>query len=446
MNPVYNLNENIAVCEGTSVTYPDGFTEIVNNNTAHTSALTTVSGCDSIIVTNVAVNPSFSSNEAISACQGSTVMYPDGFAEVISSNTIHTSLLSSVNGCDSVILTNVTMTPVYNSVQNLDVCSGSTYVYPDGTVSTNITSNESHTSVLSSIGGCDSTIVTNLNITTSLNYSENIALCSGEDYTYPDGTVSVNITTNESHVSSLVSVNGCDSIITTSISVNPIPVLTVNSETICSGESADLLANPSLAGGTYFWNPGGASSQTISVSPGTTANYSVVYTLNGCESNSAISTVTVLAMPDVSLSTTINNVITVAESGANYQWLDCNNGNTPIAGANAQNYTATANGSYAAEVELNGCTDTSSCEIISTVGLEDVSKSKRIQIYPNPVSKTLHIDGINIAGLNYKIIDVTGKVLTSGSLGKISEIDVSNLTTGVYFIAINDKNYRFVKM
>jgi gliding motility-associated-like protein len=53
VNPVYNMNENVDACEGAIYTYPDGSTATITANTSYTSNLITEPGCDSIIVTNV---------------------------------------------------------------------------------------------------------------------------------------------------------------------------------------------------------------------------------------------------------------------------------------------------------------------------------------------------------------------------------------------------------
>ncbi len=39
--------------------------------------------------------------------------------------------------------------------------------------------------------------------------------------------------------------------------VNPLPTVTVNSQTICVGDSATLTATASAANPAYFWSPGG---------------------------------------------------------------------------------------------------------------------------------------------------------------------------------------------
>lgn len=93
----------------------------------------------------------------------------------------------------------------------------------------------------------------------------------------------------------------CNANSTTTIVVNPIPTVTFNSPTICSGQSTTLTATPSATGGTYTWTPSGTgSTQTVTVSPTTTTNYTLVYTLNGCVSSAATGTVTVSPFPPFS--------------------------------------------------------------------------------------------------------------------------------------------------
>jgi gliding motility-associated-like protein len=81
---------------------------------------------------------------------------------------------------------------------------------------------------------------------------------------------------------------------TLEVIINPNPTIVINeSPEICQGQSATLTASPSASGGTFLWTPGSNSSNTITVSPNATTVYAVVYTLNGCVSAPANSTVTV---------------------------------------------------------------------------------------------------------------------------------------------------------
>ncbi len=265
MNPLYNLTENINACENSTVVYPDGTSETVTTNASHTSNLTTLSGCDSIIVTNVTVNPLYNITENISVCANTLVTYPDGTSETITASTSHTSNLTSVSGCDSIVVTNVALNPSYNTVESISLCSGSNFTYPDGVSSVNIAANESHVSSLVTVAGCDSIITTNITITSTIAISQNVSVCSGDSYTYPDGTVSVNITTGESHTSSFTTTTGCDSLVTVNVSVNPIYNVT-EVISVCEGSTV-----------TY---PDGAS-ETITVNTSHTSNLT---TVAGCDS------------------------------------------------------------------------------------------------------------------------------------------------------------------
>ena len=286
----YNLNESISVCGQTAYTYPDGFSETITANTSHTSNLITSAGCDSIIVTNITMNPIYSLSENVNACEGFTYSYPDGTSEVITVNTSHTSNLTSVSGCDSTITTNVTMDLNYNTTQDVDVCSGSTYVYPDGTVSTNILIDETYTSLINTIAGCDSLIVTNLTIVSTINTTQNTSICSGDNYTYPDGVSSSNILVDESHISNLISANGCDSIITSNITVNPMPdITTVESNNIITANQSSAL---------YTWLDCDNNNAIItgetnqSFAPSIDGNYAVEINLNGCIDTSICTLIT----------------------------------------------------------------------------------------------------------------------------------------------------------
>lgn len=446
MTTPYNLSENISVCENTSVTYPDGTSETITGNTSHTSNLISSVGCDSTIVTTVTMNQSYNLTENVNTCENTTITYPDGTTEVITSNTTHTSSLVSTTGCDSTVVTSVTMNQNYTTTQNEEICSGSSYTYPDGTVHTNITLNESHTSALNTAFGCDSVITTNLSVVSSINTTDNVSVCSGDNYAYPDGTVSNNISVGETHTSNLISVYGCDSIITTNISVNPLPTLTSTSGTICDGESITLSATASLGGGSYLWSPGGETTQTITVSPASSSNYTVTYTTGGCESNMSTSSVTVNPMPNNGV-TQSNNVITATETGAIYQWIDCNDNNSHITGETSQSYTPSTNGNYAVIIDLGGCSDTSACTLISTIGFNELA-GQDIQLFPNPVVDDIYIKGLNGESYDFEITDAQGKLIMSNEGSTTDQIHVSQLAKGVYLLKLNDGNsgiYRFVK-
>lgn len=113
---------------------------------------------------DVVVNPNYSASVNETICIGTTYTYPDGMSELISANTTHTSSLLSMEGCDSIIVSNITAVSGFTSNENISVCAGADFTYPDGTLAQNLSADESHVSSLLSSGGCDSLVTTNLSV------------------------------------------------------------------------------------------------------------------------------------------------------------------------------------------------------------------------------------------------------------------------------------------
>ena len=113
------------------------------------------------------------------------------------------------------------------------------------------------------------------------------------------------------------------------VTVYPIPTISINTPAaICEGQSTSLTATVAPAGGTFLWTPGNLTTQTINITPASTTNYNVQYTLNGC-SNSANRNVTVNPLPSVSINTTSSSIcagkttkLTASspDAGGTYSW------------------------------------------------------------------------------------------------------------------------------
>ena len=134
---------------------------------------------------------------------------------------------------------------------------------------------------------------------------------------------------------------------------------------------------------------------------------------------------------------TVNNTISnttptlmADATGATYQWLDCINNYAPILGETNQSFTATSNGSYAVEVTQNGCVDTSACEQVNNVGINEINSS--ITLHPNPTNGIVELQGIN-GSFKVDVYDYAGKYLQSTSR---STIDLSDFTSGIYLLKV----------
>lgn len=134
---------------------------------------------------------------------------------------------------------------------------------------------------------------------------------------------------------------------------------------------------------------------------------------------------------------------------ATYQWLDCANGYAPIPGETSQTFTASTNGSYALEVSTNGCTDTSACYVITTVGIEEQSFPDKISVYPNPISEVFHIDmGRTYSQILVEIYDIQGIKVHQEQVQMKQTFNISTkLTDGMYFMTLTSGDkYTRVKL
>ena len=166
--------------------------------------------------------------------------------------------------------------------------------------------------------------------------------------------------------------NGCTSNDQVVVTVVPGPTVTVNNATICSGQTATLTATPSAAGGTYLWSPGGATTQSINVSPTTTTTYTVTYSNGSCSSSPTSGVVTVSASPTLSVnSSTIcpggsaTLTATASPSGGTYLWSP--------GGATTQTLTVSpaSTTTYSVAYSLNGCSSSSANGTVTVSNIVD---------------------------------------------------------------------------
>ena len=283
---------------------------------------------------------------------------------------------------------------------------------------------------------CNSTNLANLVVTgTSLKYYDN-ALSSNQL-----NTTTVLITGSTYFVSQ--SIAGCESsnrlAITATIN-STIPPTGNTTQNFCSAATVNDLTALGTAINWYSSTSGGAPLVgTTALSNGT---YYASQTINGCESINRLA---------VTVSSTILNAtvtqtgitLTSGQSGVNYAWLDCTNGNQAISGANEQSFIPTINGSYALKISSNGCSSTSNCFQINAVGLDE-AKLDVLKIQPNPTSGLLMI---TVSQPTTAVISSSnGSKIATMELDGLTKLDTSNFAIGVYYIRTADgQTVKFIK-
>lgn len=144
---------------------------------------------------------------------------------------------------------------------------------------------------------------------------------------------------------------------------------------------------------------------------------------------------------DILTDTTVlrwGSILTARQTNANYQWLDCDNGLSPILGATDQSFTPTANGNYAVEITSGSCTITSSCYNITNVNTDIIEKSN-ISLFPNPTKDELVIDfGDWQEDATIKIFSLDGRLLNqfSSIRDQQTTISLGTYPEGLYLIEV----------
>ncbi len=347
------------------------------------------------------IGPPPPTNVTVSSCNSYTV--PSG-NETYTSSGIYFDTIPNASGDDSILQIDVTiLTP---SVSSILASSCLNYTSPSGNYLWNLSGIYSDT--LTSATGCDSVLTIDLTIWQPSNTSISEMACAS--YTSPSG----NYTWTASGVynDTLSTSTGCDSVITINLTISN----TVSSdlmETACSEYTS-----PS---GLYMWSTSGTYTDTLS-------------SVNGCDSIITI----FLTIPIIDVSVMNSGTSLVANASAvDYQWLDCDDSYAEISAELNQTYAPSSNGNYAVEITMSGCSDTSDCFVISTIGLDDLSFQNGIQVYPNPTFGTISIDLIEDVNLaTILLFDATGRVIQKLEKSGHSFTLQIDENPGIYFLEI----------
>ena len=315
VNPVYNYTLTPNICDGSSYTLPDG-TAVTDAGT-YINAFTTAAGCDSIYTVTLTVNPVPTTNHTVHLCDGETFTLPDGTAVGVTG--LYPVTLVTADGCDSTINTTVFVHPVYDIIFNPIICDDETYTLPDGTV---VNTPGVYVNNFLTIKDCDSIITTNLVVNPTYDLIYNPEICIGETYTLPDGT-----TTGASGTFNyfLTTGEGCDSNITVNLTVHPLPVLTWVIDDIICLEEGSVLMEASPTGGTYS-GPGILGDNFVTATAGVGGPYTLTYEYT--DANGCYNSITAATSVDDNYATAWGDTsiyygedaVLYSESGGDYTW------------------------------------------------------------------------------------------------------------------------------
>jgi hypothetical protein len=462
----------------TTYTYSSGspFVSPTSNSTYAISG-TDANGCVSSVsaISSVTVNalPTISVNSGVICAGNSFTMTPSGAVSYTfssasaivtpASNTSYSVTGTDGNGCISSIsaVSDVTVNalPVV-TVNSGAICAGDsftmvpsgalTYSFSSGIDVVTPSSTTSYTVTGTDANGCESLFATS-NVTVNALPTILVnsgAICIGNSftmnptgaatYTFSNGSPIDTPTSNTSYTITGTDANGCISAVAavSSVTVNALPTISVNSGIICAGSS-------------FTMNPTGASTYTFSngsavASPVANTSYTVSGTdANGCISAiSAVSDVTVNALPTL-VATSNNSIICSGQtailsvSGAQtYTWNTTSN-STSISINPTATTVYSVNGT-----DANGCSNTATItqNVSLCTGVVNLNNAiPSISLYPNPNNGLFSLD-LNTSS-QIVIINSLGQVVFNETMnaGK-QNLDILNAANGIYFVKVIQGN------
>ncbi len=247
---------------------------------------TAANGCDSIVTLNVTLKQPKASNESIAVCPSDLPYSWHGQNLTAAGNYTYTTTAS--NGCDSVVTLTFSVKQAKATTLTQSICPADIPYLWHGQ---NITTAGTYTWTGTAANGCDSVVTLNLTVSQAKTNTVNRAVCPSE---LPLSWNGQTITAAGSYTYNTVASNGCDSIVTLVVTLKQ-PKATSLTQTICPSDIPYSWHGQNITtAGTYTWT-GTASNGcdsvvtlTLTISQAKSANVSLSvcpselpYTWNG---------------------------------------------------------------------------------------------------------------------------------------------------------------------
>lgn len=235
--------------------------------------------------------------------------------------------------------------------------------------------------------------------------------------------------------------SGCSTSIVKNIAVYQRPPVSIAAfdQSICVGESVTMVG---LAANAYTWSAGPSFNAMVTVTPQTTTTYTLLGTnAYGCV-GTATQQIVVNQLPviTVSGSTMIcegSSANLTANGAQTYEWISTN---TYLAAPSVVLSPSVTTAYNLSGVDVNGCKGQASVVVAvdPCLGLQSLNGGAvKATVYPNPNSGVFTVELNNGLTKSINVVDVTGRtVLSTDTAAGSTEINISSLANGVYYVKV----------
>ncbi|MFN8277031.1 MAG: YncE family protein [Chitinophagales bacterium] len=212
VKPRARFSQQLSLCAGSAVTVG---TKIHNTTGTYIDTLlnAAVTGCDSIVTTQLTIRNAVTSTVSASICQGGS------YAGHTAAGT-YTDHYSNIYGCDSARTLTLTVLPNRTATVTTSICQGSNYA--------GHTASGTYVDHFTAANGCDSARTLNLTVLPNRTATITTSICQGSSY--------AGHTASGTYIDHYTAANGCDSARTLNLTVLPNRTATVTTS-ICQGGS-----------------------------------------------------------------------------------------------------------------------------------------------------------------------------------------------------------------
>lgn len=225
-----------SICDGDSYLEQSS---VYTETGAYIDIYQTSDGCDSIVTTQLTVTPIVDTSNEVTICQGQS--YFEQSSEYSIAGT-YIDTYTSNSDCDSVVTTVLSVLSQLEATNEVAICEGQSYFEQ----SSEYTESGTYTDSYSTDAGCDSVVTTILTVSSHFSVVNQVSICLGQSY-FEGGS---EYTSSGTYLDNYTTSVGCDSTITTVLEVLS-ELNTTNVVSICEGESYLEGVSVYTANGTY---------------------------------------------------------------------------------------------------------------------------------------------------------------------------------------------------
>ena len=254
-NQPINITKDTTICQGDFIIFNQ---QIITNAGIYYTTVPNPFGCDSVITLNVQINQSRVRTTDTSICQGNSILFNN---QVISVAGTYSYRIQNNNGCDSIIILNLHITPPIFKDIDAQICKGGSYTIGSQTFTQ---TGQYSVTLVSSATQCDSVVQLNLSIVDTLKETLDYKICQGDSIVV-ENTV---YKTSGTYFVNLKSAINCDSLIIIRLKVIE-PAFSNIAEKICEGDSI-------FVGNKYYKEAG---NYTIKIKSSEQCDSTITFTL-----------------------------------------------------------------------------------------------------------------------------------------------------------------------